>query len=408
MASSSSFPLSSMSPSNSPSTNGPTVLDLSDSDQEAFFEGLDEEIQQISSNPNQSNPNFIDLTNSPPPPLPLSSSSSIVISNNKKRKIDDDENVLVDTTSLSNDDQASIAIVGQSSNQAQTSISHQSSYESPKNTSETQDSEGSLDFDDDLSCPICCEFYVAPANFPCGHTFCGNCAHEWLQKEEVCPTCRQELKSTPARMYALDTMVQKYLKYQADRLRRKGKEAEGVALELDYQKRNDQWNNRKKKIEAIQHKMSSHWSALSRSQSVISNGLMQHSSHPVILPRINGLTNHQGYSSISHPHHPLLTPISPQFGTGHSNIPPLSGLLSGEPLPPPHQFSHRAPYTLFHTSHQPSSSIPTPIHSNRANAASSANQNNGRHRHSSRLGLPGRISEASGWDPTIVGFFARS
>ncbi|KAL1738180.1 hypothetical protein HDZ31DRAFT_51385 [Schizophyllum fasciatum] len=43
-------------------------------------------------------------------------------------------------------------------------------------------------FEDELSCPI----VAAHVTNPCGHSFCGECGHQWLKvnKKTICPNCR--------------------------------------------------------------------------------------------------------------------------------------------------------------------------------------------------------------------------
>ncbi|KIL71006.1 hypothetical protein M378DRAFT_175304 [Amanita muscaria Koide BX008] len=111
---------------------------------------------------------------------------------------------------------------------------HPTSPISPsKKRSKTTSSISAIDgFADELTCPICCDIFVAAyAANPCGHSFCGPCGDEWTRKNvshtaythrrlilvqkrnDSCPICRTQL----ARDYplipniSLDNVVEKYI-----------------------------------------------------------------------------------------------------------------------------------------------------------------------------------------------------
>ncbi|KAJ7042585.1 hypothetical protein C8F04DRAFT_1076419 [Mycena alexandri] len=51
-------------------------------------------------------------------------------------------------------------------------------------------------FEEELTCPICCDIFVATHLLsPCGHSFCGDCAWQWVTKNRktACPVCRGPL-----------------------------------------------------------------------------------------------------------------------------------------------------------------------------------------------------------------------
>ncbi|KAJ7129988.1 hypothetical protein C8R43DRAFT_1025335 [Mycena crocata] len=55
-------------------------------------------------------------------------------------------------------------------------------------------------YEDELTCPICCDIFVAAHLLnPCGHSFCGDCAWQWIIKNNKtgCPVCRTRLTNDP-------------------------------------------------------------------------------------------------------------------------------------------------------------------------------------------------------------------
>ncbi|KAJ7169539.1 hypothetical protein C8R46DRAFT_200442 [Mycena filopes] len=76
-------------------------------------------------------------------------------------------------------------------------------------------------FDDELTCPICCDLFVATHLLnPCGHSFCGDCAWQWVihNKKTGCPVCRAPLVG-PSRMIpniSMDKTVDVHLRMLAD------------------------------------------------------------------------------------------------------------------------------------------------------------------------------------------------
>merc|ERR1712216_500431 len=56
---------------------------------------------------------------------------------------------------------------------------------------------------EDNVCTICHDPPSAPIRLRCGHIFCEECVHEWLQREQTCPLCRCVVRSAMVR-YATD------------------------------------------------------------------------------------------------------------------------------------------------------------------------------------------------------------
>ncbi|KAF4623688.1 hypothetical protein D9613_001652 [Agrocybe pediades] len=74
-----------------------------------------------------------------------------------------------------------------------------------------------LTYEDELTCPICCDLFVAShVGNPCGHTFCGECGWQWhvLNKNKGCPCCRKNLNSSVPMIpnIAMDNTVEKHVK----------------------------------------------------------------------------------------------------------------------------------------------------------------------------------------------------
>ncbi|KAJ7781797.1 hypothetical protein DFH07DRAFT_791674 [Mycena maculata] len=71
-------------------------------------------------------------------------------------------------------------------------------------------------FEEELACPICYDILVATHLLnPCGHSFCGECAWQWIQKNKKagCPVCRAPLTKTPmVPNICMDKMVEVHLR----------------------------------------------------------------------------------------------------------------------------------------------------------------------------------------------------
>ena len=47
------------------------------------------------------------------------------------------------------------------------------------------------ELEDEMSCAVCQDTIVAAHSLvPCGHCFCGTCLFQWLNRKQICPTCR--------------------------------------------------------------------------------------------------------------------------------------------------------------------------------------------------------------------------
>ncbi|KAJ6501108.1 hypothetical protein C8R47DRAFT_1317160 [Mycena vitilis] len=64
-------------------------------------------------------------------------------------------------------------------------------------------------FEGELTCPICCDIFVGTHMGSCGHSFCGDCAWQWLAKNKLitgCPICRTPLMRMVPNL-SMDKMV---------------------------------------------------------------------------------------------------------------------------------------------------------------------------------------------------------
>lgn len=65
------------------------------------------------------------------------------------------------------------------------------------------------DFSEELQCSICQDVFVMAHALDCGHTFCGDCLFEWLQRKRVCPVCREPVLRPPIHIRSLDSIIHK-------------------------------------------------------------------------------------------------------------------------------------------------------------------------------------------------------
>ncbi|CAH7684106.1 hypothetical protein BY996DRAFT_6421309 [Phakopsora pachyrhizi] len=259
-----------------------------------------------------------------------------------------------------------------------------------------------IDLEDELSCPICCELFIAPVNFSCGHSFCGCCAQQWLEKENVCPTCRQEPSSSPSRVYALESILHKYFQHQLDTLRKAGEDSKALALELERQEKLDDWNLRRKRLESSNinsirsSSIRSYYPTTSQSQAL----------RPVNLPQITALELHNY-------HHNML----PFENRAPQLVPPVSNLFRVNRHSSNHsnQYHHpRSTSLRIQRADQASNRIPSYFqqHSNGSSSSSSRNLNNpaqsGSSSSNGQRGGRNNVAER-GWDRNILNeYFARS
>nr|XP_008103960.1 PREDICTED: zinc finger protein RFP [Anolis carolinensis] len=53
---------------------------------------------------------------------------------------------------------------------------------------------------EELSCPICLEYFKEPVSLSCGHNFCQSCLDQcWEEKEASCPQCREKVQERDIR-----------------------------------------------------------------------------------------------------------------------------------------------------------------------------------------------------------------
>jgi len=70
--------------------------------------------------------------------------------------------------------------------------------------------EEEIEVSEGLKCGICYEVLATAAVLECGHTFCYLCAHKWLMKKSICPTCRESCKlENLRRIFNLDSLSEK-------------------------------------------------------------------------------------------------------------------------------------------------------------------------------------------------------
>lgn len=82
--------------------------------------------------------------------------------------------------------------------------------------------------EDDLQCPVCCEFFTDPVVLDCSHSFCRHCLDKYWkdQPRKLCPVCRHLFsgRSPPANL-ALRNIVEVY-KREKQGAAHKGREEE--------------------------------------------------------------------------------------------------------------------------------------------------------------------------------------
>ncbi|KAH9810397.1 hypothetical protein DFH28DRAFT_1064847 [Melampsora americana] len=189
-----------------------------------------------------------------------------------------------------------------------------------------------LDLDEELACPICCELFVSPVNFACGHSFCGSCAHDWLEKESVCPSCRQESTSPPARLYILESIIQKYFDHQLSALRSEGKVSEALAMELEREEKLNQWTNRRALLDSAARLKPNHQIPLGLQAQA---GLfVQHDPFPP--PRGLNLPGIEGFG-LHPPPHLYQAPAGQAPATRHGHFPYPDHYPPGAYPPPRHR-----------------------------------------------------------------------
>ncbi|KAF7784724.1 hypothetical protein Agabi119p4_889 [Agaricus bisporus var. burnettii] len=71
-------------------------------------------------------------------------------------------------------------------------------------------------YGEELCCPICCDLFVAThLGNPCGHSYCGDCAWQWVNKNDrtECPICRTQLVGEAPLIpnITLDSLIEKHI-----------------------------------------------------------------------------------------------------------------------------------------------------------------------------------------------------
>ncbi|KZV77576.1 hypothetical protein PENSPDRAFT_679125 [Peniophora sp. CONT] len=75
---------------------------------------------------------------------------------------------------------------------------------------------GVLDkFEDELTCPICFDIFALAHYSPCGHSACGDCLAEWIDKAKTptCPSCREVIDANAPLVpnITLNSMLEKHV-----------------------------------------------------------------------------------------------------------------------------------------------------------------------------------------------------
>uniref|UniRef100_A0A3P8Y5B3 Uncharacterized protein n=1 Tax=Esox lucius TaxID=8010 RepID=A0A3P8Y5B3_ESOLU len=74
-------------------------------------------------------------------------------------------------------------------------------------------------FEEDLSCPVCCDIFKDPVMMLCGHSFCKICLQKsWKEKKyRECPMCRSKSSKTePCPNLNLRSLCETFLKPPLD------------------------------------------------------------------------------------------------------------------------------------------------------------------------------------------------
>ena len=77
--------------------------------------------------------------------------------------------------------------------------------------------------EEDLTCSICMEFFLAPISLQCGHSFCSMCVIPWWKEgnaaDNKCPYCQTKLASPPSEVLrTLDALTQSFIRHKKNKM----------------------------------------------------------------------------------------------------------------------------------------------------------------------------------------------
>lgn len=96
-----------------------------------------------------------------------------------------------------------------------------------------------------LQCGICVDYFSSPFTIECGHTFCFECLHAWLEIHKSCPTCRAKLMRQPTLSFSIREQVVASIARlpEAERKEAMDKVQEGEDYLHEKQRHGDPWKN---------------------------------------------------------------------------------------------------------------------------------------------------------------------
>ncbi|KAG0229135.1 E3 ubiquitin ligase, partial [Mortierella sp. GBA43] len=99
--------------------------------------------------------------------------------------------------------------------------------------------------DSALQCGICVDYFSSPFTAECGHTFCYECLHAWLEIHKSCPTCRAKLLRRPTLSFSIREQVMAVIARlpEAERKEAMAKIQEGEDYLQSKQRRGDPWES---------------------------------------------------------------------------------------------------------------------------------------------------------------------
>lgn len=69
---------------------------------------------------------------------------------------------------------------------------------------------------EEYECGICCDVLTDPRVLECGHTFCHDCAVDWLGQRSTCPSCREPVRRMPVQVKHVSNTVERLCEAVAD------------------------------------------------------------------------------------------------------------------------------------------------------------------------------------------------